>query len=63
MEHLGIAQADVVGYSMGGSIALQVAMRHPDRVRKLVAASGQYRLDGFYPEVIAGIATNSRLRS
>jgi pimeloyl-ACP methyl ester carboxylesterase len=59
MEHLGISQADVVGYSMGGSIALQVAIRHSDRVRKLVSASGQYRLDGLYPEVIAGIATNS----
>jgi pimeloyl-ACP methyl ester carboxylesterase len=59
MEHLGVSQADVVGYSMGGSTALQVAMRHPERVRKLVAASGQYRLDGLYPEVIAGIATNS----
>ena len=59
MERLGVSQADIVGYSMGGSIALQVAMRHPERVRKLVAASGQYRLDGLYPEVIAGIATNS----
>jgi pimeloyl-ACP methyl ester carboxylesterase len=59
MEHLGIEQADIVGYSMGGSVALQVAIRHPDRVRKVVAASGQYRLDGLYPEVIAGIATNS----
>jgi pimeloyl-ACP methyl ester carboxylesterase len=59
MEHLDIAQADIVGYSMGGSIALQVAMHHPERVRKLVAASGQYRLDGLYSEVIAGIATNS----
>jgi pimeloyl-ACP methyl ester carboxylesterase len=59
MEHLGIAQADVVGYSMGGSVALLFAMRYPERVRKVVAASGQYRLDGLYPEVIAGIATNS----
>jgi pimeloyl-ACP methyl ester carboxylesterase len=56
MEHLGIAQADIVGYSMGGSIALLLAMRHPERVRKVVAVSGQYRLDGLYPEVIAGIA-------
>jgi pimeloyl-ACP methyl ester carboxylesterase len=56
MEHLGTAQADMVGYSMGGSIALLLAMRHPERVRKVVAASGQYRLDGLYPEVIAGIA-------
>ena len=56
MDYLGIARADIVGYSMGGSIALLLAMRHPDRVRKVVAASGQYRLDGLYPEVIAGIA-------
>ncbi len=56
MEHLGIAQADIVGYSMGGSLTLLLAMRHPERVRKVVAASGQYRLDGLYPEVIAGIA-------
>lgn len=59
MEHLGIEQADVAGYSMGGSVTLQVAMRHPDLVRKVVAISGQYRLDGLYPEVIVGIATNS----
>jgi len=59
MERLDVSQADIAGYSMGGSVALQVAMRHPERVRKLVVASGQYRLDGLYPEVIAGIATNS----
>ena len=56
MGHLGITQADIVGYSMGGGVALQLAIRHPDLVGKVVAASGQYRLDGFYPEVIAGIA-------
>jgi pimeloyl-ACP methyl ester carboxylesterase len=56
MEHLGMAQADIVGYSMGGNVALQLAIRHPDLVRKVVAASSQYRLDGMYPEVIAGIA-------
>jgi pimeloyl-ACP methyl ester carboxylesterase len=56
VEHLGVSQADIVGYSMGGSTALLFAMRHPERVRKVVMASGQYRLDGLYPEVIAGIA-------
>ena len=56
MAHLGIAQADVVGYSMGGGVALQLAVRHPELVRKIVAASAGYRLDGMYPEVIAGIA-------
>jgi pimeloyl-ACP methyl ester carboxylesterase len=56
LKHLSISQADIVGYSMGGNVALQLAIRHPDLVRKLVVASGQYRLDGMYPEVIAGIA-------
>ena len=56
MEHLGISQADIVGYSMGGGVGLQLAIRHPERVRKLVAMSAGYRLDGMYPEVIAGIA-------
>jgi pimeloyl-ACP methyl ester carboxylesterase len=56
MGHLGIAQADVVGYSMGGSTGLQVAIRHPELVRKLVTVSGHYRSDGYYPEVLASIA-------
>jgi len=57
MDHLGIAQADLFGFSMGASTGLQVTLRHPEKVRKLVAASGQYRLDGMYPEVVAMIAT------
>jgi pimeloyl-ACP methyl ester carboxylesterase len=36
MEHMGIAQAPVVGHSMGGSVALLVAVRHPNRVQKVV---------------------------
>ena len=55
MAHLGIAQADVVGHSIGADTALQVAIRHPDRVRKLVPISGKYRYDGEYPELLAGI--------
>jgi pimeloyl-ACP methyl ester carboxylesterase len=55
MEHLGIAQADGVGYSMGGTTGLQLAIRHPDRVRTLVAVSANYRSDGYYPELLAGL--------
>ena len=55
MEHLGIDQANVVGYSMGGTTGLQLAIRHPDRVRKLVAVSPNYRSDGYYPELLAGL--------
>ena len=53
MRHLGIEQADVFGYSMGGNIGLLLAMRHPDLVRKLVAVSANYRSDGYYPELLA----------
>jgi pimeloyl-ACP methyl ester carboxylesterase len=56
MEHLGIAQADIVGYSMGGATGLRLAIDRPQVVRKLVALSAHFRLDSIYPEVLAGIA-------
>jgi len=55
LEHLGIERADVFGYSLGGGVVLQVGLRHPNRVRKLVAASASCSSDGLYPEVLAGI--------
>jgi pimeloyl-ACP methyl ester carboxylesterase len=55
MDHLKIEQADIVGHSIGANTALQVAIRHPERVRKLVPISGKYRYDGEYPELLAGI--------
>lgn len=36
MDHLGIARADLMGYSMGGGIALELIMRHPQRFRRAV---------------------------
>ena len=55
LRHLGIGQADVYGYSLGGGVALQVAIRHPALVRKLVVVSASYTSDGMYPEVLAAI--------
>jgi pimeloyl-ACP methyl ester carboxylesterase len=55
MEYLGIAQADIVGYSMGGNTGLELVMRHPDLVRKLVAISPNHRSDGYYPEILTMI--------
>src|SRR4051812_35421117 len=52
MEHLGIERADVVGYSMGAGVGLQMAIRHPERVRKLVAASTAYAYNGMPAEAI-----------
>lgn len=53
LAHLGIERADVMGYSLGGGVALQTAIRHPDRVRQLVVASTVYARTGWYPEVLA----------
>jgi pimeloyl-ACP methyl ester carboxylesterase len=57
LDHLGIERADVVGYSMGGGVALQLAIRHPDVVRKLVVASASYRSDGMHAEALAMFPT------
>lgn len=54
LRHLGIEEADVFGYSMGAAIALEVAVRHPGLVRKLVLASPAYTREGAYPEMYEG---------
>ena len=56
ITHLGFEQADVMGYSLGGGVALQTAIRHPEVVRKLVVVSVAYKRDGWYPEVLEGMA-------
>jgi pimeloyl-ACP methyl ester carboxylesterase len=55
LDHLGIATADVYGSSLGGGVAVQVAIRHPARVRKLVVVSAPHTSDGNHPEVVAAI--------
>jgi pimeloyl-ACP methyl ester carboxylesterase len=51
--HLKLGKADVMGYSMGSSVALQTAIRHSEAVDRLVLVSGVMRQDGFYPEGVA----------
>ena len=55
MQHLGIEQADIVGYSLGGIVALGLAIEHPGLVRKLVVAGANYNNDALYPESLAAI--------
>jgi pimeloyl-ACP methyl ester carboxylesterase len=57
LRHIGIEEADIFGYSMGGGIALQVTIRHPEVVRKLVVASASYTSDGMHPELLEMIPT------
>jgi pimeloyl-ACP methyl ester carboxylesterase len=54
LEYLHVEQADVFGFSNGGTIALQVAIRHPRLVRKLIIASGFFNHDGADPAFWAG---------
>jgi pimeloyl-ACP methyl ester carboxylesterase len=53
LESLELIPADVCGFSVGAGIALQTAIRHPARVRKLVFLSGVFKGDGEYPQLRA----------
>ena len=52
---LGLEQADLFGYSMGGGVALQTSIRHSKVVRKLALASAVFKRDGWYPEDLAAM--------
>jgi pimeloyl-ACP methyl ester carboxylesterase len=52
VRELGYEQVDVMGYSLGGGVAFQLAVQHPERVRRLVMVSAGIAQDGFYPEMI-----------
>ena len=56
IKHLGIERADVVGYSLGGGVALHTAVLHPGVVKKLVLVSTAFKRDGWYPEIVAAMA-------
>jgi pimeloyl-ACP methyl ester carboxylesterase len=53
IDHLKLDKPDVVGYSLGGGVALQTAVQYPEKVRRLVAASANIRPNAIYPEIRA----------
>lgn len=55
MDAVKLEKADVFGYSMGAAAGLQLAIRHPDKVNKLAAASVGYDAEGWQPEFKAFI--------
>ena len=57
LTHLALDRADIVGYSLGGGVALQLALRHPQLVGALVPISAGYRSDALQPELLAMIPT------
>lgn len=56
LDHLKIPSVDLIGYSMGGSVAMQCAIRHPEKVRKAVIISARFRHDGFVKEGLDAIS-------
>jgi pimeloyl-ACP methyl ester carboxylesterase len=56
IQHLGIEQVDIMGYSLGGGVALRTAIQHSQVVRKLVLVSAPFSQDGWYPEIMASMA-------
>jgi pimeloyl-ACP methyl ester carboxylesterase len=54
MNHLKVDSADVAGYSMGGSVAYQLTIQSPKRVRKLVIISSTYKTSGWLSQVTNG---------
>lgn len=53
LEHLGIDKADVVGYSFGATVALQMAIQNPEMINKLVIISSTFKHEGWLPEARA----------
>ncbi len=55
LNHLKVARTDLIGYSMGGAVAMQCAIRHQNKVRRAVIISSTFRRDGMIAEALAHI--------
>jgi pimeloyl-ACP methyl ester carboxylesterase len=55
IRHLGLAATDLMGYSLGGGVALRTAIQHPGLVRKLVIVSTPFSQAGWHPEIVASM--------
>ena len=53
IDHLGLEKPDVVGYSLGGGVALFTAIKYPEKVGRLVAASANVWREAIPPEMLA----------
>ena len=56
MKYLRIEKADVMGYSLGGGVALRTALQRPNMIRKLMIVSAAFKCDGWYPKILAAMA-------
>lgn len=63
LDELGVQQADFIGFSLGGLVALEIAVRHPERVGRLVPTGTAYSVDGYHDEVRTPDFSSPRLPS
>lgn len=61
LDHLDVEEADVFGFSLGGIVALQLAMSAPERVGRVVAAAVHARHDGYHPDIFGMVPESTRL--
>jgi pimeloyl-ACP methyl ester carboxylesterase len=52
IDHLGLETPDIMGFSLGGGVALQTAIQYPSRVRRLISVSANVRRNAIYPEML-----------
>ncbi|WFE41644.1 alpha/beta fold hydrolase [Micromonospora sp. WMMD998] len=58
LGHLDLPQVDLLGYSLGGGVALRTAIQHPTLVRRLVLVSTPFRRRGWHPEALAAMSAH-----
>lgn len=56
LDQLAIPEADLVGHSFGGAVVMRAAIRHPEKVRRLVVLSSPYASSGWYPQARQGMS-------
>jgi len=63
LDHLGVARADVLGFSLGGGVTVQLALDHPGRVGRIIPVSVSFTSDGYHEEISdpARHATSTRM--
>lgn len=59
IKHLGLGEADLLGYSLGGGASLRAAIQHPELVRRLAVVSAPCRSGGWFPEIFVAMGQNS----
>ena len=55
IKQLGLERAAIMGFSLGGAVALRIAIQHPQLVERLVLVSTVFKRSGWYPEMTAGM--------